>query len=201
MTLMSRTFSSLAALLLLCSPVAAQSLADQIGAVDAVQQQQRAQQDAWSREDADRAARAAVQQRAVAYANQQRKEAIEKEARATAMADKIRDQHYVDQLRDARIEHERLRVLSESHDQDYTDRKRDLEIAKEKARLARENEFIDRDLKRQDAETDVVQSHADGVRNVTSGEKLLLEGAGTGLSQSNLPPKVEVQTTTRTNRQ
>ncbi|HEY4043275.1 MAG TPA: DUF5384 family protein [Rhodopila sp.] len=198
---MSKTFSCVAALLLLCSPVAAQSLAEQIGAVDAVQQQQRAQQDAWRREAEDRAARGAAQQRAVAYAAQQKKEAAEKEARAAAMADKMRDQHYVDQLRDAQIEHERLRVLSESHDQDYTDRMRDLEIAKEKSRLARENEFIDRDLKRQDAETDVVQSHADGMRNVTSGEKSLLEGAGTGPSQSSLPSTFELQTTRKTNQQ
>jgi acetoin utilization deacetylase AcuC-like enzyme len=166
-----------------------------------VQQQQRAQQEAWRLESEDRAARTAAQQRAVAYAIQLKKEAAEKESRAAAMADRMRDQHYVDQLRDVQVEHERLRVLSESHDQDYADRIRDLQIAKEKTRLAREDEFIDRDLKRQDAETDIVQSHADGMRNVTSGEKSLLEGAGTGLSQSNPTSTLELQTTRRINQQ
>jgi hypothetical protein len=53
-----------------------------------------------------------------------------------------------------------------------------------KARLKRADEFINRELKRQDAETDVVQSGADVKRNLSKGAQSYLEGAGKGLENA-----------------
>jgi hypothetical protein len=52
----------------------------------------------------------------------------------------------------------------------------ELDMAKAKAKRA--NDFIDAQLKRDAAETDVVQSAADASRNVTSGVKNLMTSEG-----------------------
>jgi len=58
-------------------------------------------------------------------------------------------------------------------------RRIDLEV--KRARAKRANDFIDRELKREDAQTDVIQADADVKRNVSSGTKSYLEGAGKGV--------------------
>ena len=55
---------------------------------------------------------------------------------------------------------------------------RRLELQAKRARTARANDYIDAELRDQAARTDVIQSEADSLRNVTSGTKALLEDAG-----------------------
>lgn len=76
------------------------------------------------------------------------------------MADKKRDQSYEDELRQLEIE------------------ERKLELARKKARVNRENDFIEQELKRESAKTDVIQSGADSARNLSSGSKTLMEKEG-----------------------
>lgn len=79
---------------------------------------------------------------------------------AEATKDKQRDQGYEDELRSLEIQ------------------KQKLALAKEEARVKRENEYIDQELKRQAAHTDVVQSEADANRNMSEGGRDLMKSAG-----------------------
>jgi len=112
----------------------------------------KAQQEAYQRSITLRE-RAAEKQRALAAANARYKA-------QEVMADKKREQNYEDKNRDLDLEERKLRLQSE------------------KIRVARENDFIDRDLGKQDAENDVIRSKADVNRNLSSGEKSLLEKNG-----------------------
>lgn len=106
-------------------------------------------------------ARAAAKARAAAQAEIRRKqEAIEQREYDNQMADKKRDQSYEDELRQLEIE------------------ERKLELARKKARVNRENDFIEQELKRESAKTDVIQSGADSARNLSSGSKTLMEKEG-----------------------
>lgn len=72
------------------------------------------------------------------------------------IADKKRDQAYEDQLR--LLELEALK----------------LELERKKARVKREDDFIEQELKREAAKTDVIQSDADAQRNISKGTEVLL---------------------------
>lgn len=144
------------------APAFAQSQAyldNQIGAVGAVQYQNwQAQSAAQAAEQAaeDRAAhRAWVARRAAASAAQ----AAAQERFAAAQADKKRDQSYQDRLRDIQVQEE------------------ETQLDMDKAKAARANAYIDQDLNRQKAETDVVQSGADANRDVASGVKNYLSNS------------------------
>lgn len=107
------------------------------------------------------AAQAAAKARAAAQAEIRRKqEAIEQREYDNQMADKKRDQSYEDELRQLEIE------------------ERKLELARKKARVNREDDFIEQELKRESAKTDVIQSGADSARNLSSGSKTLMEKEG-----------------------
>ena len=107
------------------------------------------------------AAQAAAKARAAAQAEIRRKqEAIEQREYDNQMADKKRDQSYEDELRQLEIE------------------ERKLELARKKARVSREDDFIEQELKRESAKTDVIQSGADSARNLSSGSKTLMEKEG-----------------------
>jgi len=153
----------ISAILLLCfaSPAFAQvSLSDQINSVDSVQQQQQAaaraqyyaQQEAMRHAEAQRAQMESRRQAAAIQAARAKA--------ADAAADKRRDQSYEDKLREMNVEEQEMRLQAE------------------KAHVARENEFIDRELKKNDAQTDVIQSTADANRNLTSGAKELMQKEG-----------------------
>ena len=73
----------------------------------------------------------------------------------------------------AAIEAENKRVRS--REEAFEDELRALEL---EGFLARANDYIDAELRDQAARTDVIQSEADSLRNVTSGTKALLEDAG-----------------------
>lgn len=110
-------------------------------------------------------ARAAAQAEAKARAAYQaeirrKQEAIEQREYDNQMADKKRDQSYEDELRQLEIE------------------ERKLELARKKARVNREDDFIEQELKRESAKTDVIQSGADSARNLSSGSKTLMEKEG-----------------------
>jgi hypothetical protein len=53
-----------------------------------------------------------------------------------------------------------------------------LQLKADQAKVARANDYIDQDLNRSRAETDVIQSQADATRNISSGEKSFLNQAG-----------------------
>lgn len=55
---------------------------------------------------------------------------------------------------------------------------RKLALQAKRARVARTDDYIDAELKREAATTDVIQSEADATRNVTEGTKSLLQDAG-----------------------
>lgn len=86
----------------------------------------------------------------------------------------------------ARLEHEQA-MRAKNRDLTYEDELRKMEIEEKKmalrakqARLARVDEFIDQDLNRRKAETDVVQSTADAKRNISQGTKDMFTGLGKG---------------------
>ena len=91
-----------------------------------------------------------------------KREEAEKTRMAEVQKDKKRDQDYEDELRKLAVEDRRL------------------SLQEKKARADRANEYIDADLNREKARTDVVQSEADATRNVSQGQKELMTGAGKG---------------------
>jgi hypothetical protein len=179
---------------LFCASAYAQNtLTDQINAVAAAQERERAHQQMLLRAEAEQAARVAAQQRAAAIAVEQQRLAAQKAARAEVMADKKRDQDYEDQLRSLQIQQARLKLLEEQQrvtldrerDLAYQEKLRELdlrqktqELKRVETRVSRENDFIDRELRHQDADTDVVQSGADAARNVSGGAKVFMEDVG-----------------------
>jgi hypothetical protein len=134
--------------------VSAQTLSDQINSVYRAQQAEQLREQQNQQAWAAQQARIAAQQRAErAAAEQQKAEAIR------------RDQEY----------REKLRALDVQQ--------KELQLQKLKAQTARENDFIDRELKRLDAETDEIQSQADANRNLSEGAKAFLNKAGDALNQ------------------
>ncbi|SFI39753.1 DUF5384 family protein [Nitrosomonas sp. Nm34] len=117
---------------------------------------------------AERAAAEAKAEKAAAEARAQHKAAKAKaEAEANAKrqaidADKKRDQAYEDELRKMDLEERRIA------------------LEEKKAKAARANDYIDAELGRHKAETDVVKSAADAKRNVSEGTKEMLIGVGKG---------------------
>lgn len=180
---MNKYFFLFLALPLLANPAFAQqrSLSDQIDAVGAAQDRDLERQNAARRAYQEQVAREQEAQRKAALAVQNRKLAEEKAAREEASADKKRDQSYEDQLR-------ALQLRQAEEAQKVEEQKSALELERLKTRTSRENEFEDRELKKQDAQTDVIQSEADSKRNMSSGSKSLLEGAGVGLAKPEKPP-------------
>ena len=110
---------------------------------------------AEAREESERRQRAATQQAAQKRASEQRAtvEAENKRVRS-------REEAFEDELRALELEERRLALQAK------------------RARTARANDYIDAELRDQAARTDVIQSEADSLRNVTSGTKALLEDAG-----------------------
>ncbi|MBO0641116.1 MAG: hypothetical protein FH750_03080 [Pseudomonas stutzeri] len=110
---------------------------------------------AEAQEETERRQRAAAQQAAQKRASEQRA-ALEAENKRV----RWREEAFEDELRALELEERRL------------------ELQAKRARTARANDYIDAELRDQAARTDVIQSEADSLRNVTSGTKALLEDAG-----------------------
>lgn len=88
-------------------------------------------------------------------------------------------------IRNKQIEAE---IQQDKVENDYANRLRELklkqlelQVQEQEARVARSKDFIDQDLKRKQAETDVIQSQADATRNVSEGDKNLATSTGTAL--------------------
>ena len=94
-----------------------------------------------------------------ALADQQARMAVQRQA------ERNRDRLYQDQLRTMELEQRRLQVQ------------------RLRAQTAREGDFIDRELKRIDAETEMLKSQADSNRNVSEGTKSYLTKAGDALNK------------------
>lgn len=151
------------ALFLLSNFVCSVALADlsaDIGAIAAAERSgQQAEAKAAAKARAEAQARARAKEAAKAKA-EEKQEAIRQREYDNYMADKKRDQSYEDELRKLELE------------------ERKLELARKKARVSREDEFIEQELKREAAKTDVIQSDADAARNVSGGAKIFLEKEG-----------------------
>ena len=61
-------------------------------------------------------------------------------------------------------------------------------VAARRAQSSRSNDYIDQDLKRQGAQTDVIQSQADANRNLSVGARDMMQGVGQGASKGLPPP-------------
>ncbi|WP_207003882.1 DUF5384 family protein [Trinickia mobilis] len=158
-----------AALLFGSSAVLAQTnLSDQIGAVNsAVSQQKQQEAEAEAAREEQYRQQQLAQQRAAA---QQARAAADARAREQARQDRIAA----------------ARQAREANDEAYQDQLKELELQQKKLELQarqtqvnRENELIDQQLKRDTAETDLVQSKADANRNISQGQKTLLQDTGT----------------------
>ena len=145
----------------LSSTVFAASLQDQLSAVAEAEQQgkneAKKEHDEWVAQR-NREIQQEKQRRANAQAAE--RQARQDKLDAEASKDKKRDQGYEDELRSLEIQ------------------KQKLALAREEARVKRENEFIDQELKRSAAHTDVVQSEADANRNMSEGGRDLLKSVG-----------------------
>ena len=108
-----------------------------------------------------------AQQREQLRQEQYQRALADQQARMAAQrhAERNRDRLYQDQLRTMELEQRRLQVQ------------------RLRAQTAREGDFIDRELKRIDAETEMLKSLADSNRNVSEGTKSYLTKAGDALNK------------------
>lgn len=171
-----------AALLSPISTAYANTLQEQLSAVAQAENEGKARQDA--KVAADNAAREKAlqedklkQKRAIAAAELKRAQQI-----ASAEKRKARQQAEAKAIRDSA---EKERLQDKNRDQSYEDQLRDLELAKMKLelesrskRVKREDDFIDAELKRENAHTDVIQSDADANRTISTGVKDLMQSEG-----------------------
>ena len=115
---------------------------------------------------------------------QQRAFEIEKKRIDAAQAAE-RDRLALMRERQAREEKERARNRAFEDEQrrlDLMDRKAD--IAARRARADRSNDYIDRELSREDAKTNVINSNADANRNLSEGSRDLMRGIGKGAERT-----------------
>jgi hypothetical protein len=141
-----KTLIVTAALMGLATPCFAQTYLDsQIGAVAAAQNLN------WSIQQQQVADEQAAEARA-----EHRAWAAQQQRYAAARADRLREQSYTDRLRSIQIQEEQT------------------QLEMDKARAARANAYVDQELSRDKAETDVIQSNADANRSVSAGIKTYL---------------------------
>jgi ATPase subunit of ABC transporter with duplicated ATPase domains len=158
-----------AALLFGSSAALAQAnLGDQIGAVNAAVSQQKqdeaeaeaAREEEYRQQQLAQQLAAAQQARAAAAALAQ-EQARQDRIAAARQAREAKDEAYQDQLIELDLQQKKLQLQAQQ------------------TQVNRENEVIDQQLKRQSAETDLVQSKADANRNISQGQKTLLQDTGT----------------------
>jgi len=190
-----------------CWPVFADQLTDQMNAFDAVQQQNISNQNARAQaeykaqqaeqrrlenisieqKNADRRVQEKAIQARLAASKLAEARAREKEAKEEARAIAIANEEAAKQKA---IDDERL--ADKARLQAEEDEDRAIEIAKKKAELLqlqaiseakakRANELLDAELAHAKADTDVVQSGADAIRNISEGTKELQTGIGKGV--------------------
>lgn len=162
------------------SYASAQSMQEQLNAINAAQNEIKAAEEAKRREyfrmqeqrAAEERARQAQQQAALQRQREEdeakRKLAADK---AEAIARQQREQYAKEKQRNQAYEDEQRKMLLEE---------KRLELDMKKAKVKRADDYIDSELNREKARTDVVQSEADATRNVSQGAKNMMTGIGKG---------------------
>lgn len=171
-----------AALLTPISTAHANTLQDQLSAIA------QAESEGKARQDAKVAAEKAAREKALLEEKLKRERTIaaaeRKRAQQIASAEKRRAQQQAESkaIREAA---EKERLQDKGRDQSYEDQLRELQLAKMKLelesqskRVKREDDFIDAELKRENARTDVIQSDADSNRAISTGAKELMQSEG-----------------------
>lgn len=160
--------SVLALVMVATAPAAglAQTLQDQINAVYQAQQDQEARQHAAYAAQQAAIRREREQELAAQRARLAEAAARQREQEAEAAADKQRDQSYEDKLRELNIQ------------------RQEVELQKQKTVAGRENEYVDSDLARRSAETDVIRSEADKLRSQADANRKVSSGVKDYLDQS-----------------
>ncbi|MBK7491750.1 MAG: DUF5384 family protein [Nitrosomonas sp.] len=161
------------------------SLQDQIHAMKSIEQEAIAAQQArqveikirqeeTQRKEAQRFAEERIlREKQHAEAQRQQRLAAEKAEnlakleKQEVLNDKKRDQSFEDELRKLELE------------------ERKLELQRKSKRANREDDFIDQELNRGKAVTDVIQSEADATRNASEGARDLMKGVGQGAANKN----------------
>ncbi len=92
-------------------------------------------------------------------------------AQADAKKKKIEDRLRHKEIREEKHED----TLRELHVEDLK-----LSLKKKRSRVNREDEFINRELEKMDAKTDVIKSVGEGSRNISTGIKDMMQGIGEG---------------------
>ena len=142
------------------STVSYANVSDQIGAVAAAEAQGKLEKERLAEEArAAQEAQKATQDKAAQIKAQQAKVAADRKYQES-IADKKRNQAYEDELRRLELEEKKL------------------ELERKKARVKREDEYIDQEIKRQAAHTDVIQSDAEVNRSIARGTKQYLSKEG-----------------------
>jgi hypothetical protein len=161
---MKKTICAL--LIAITSPIAlSQSLQDQLNSVNnAYQANQNAEQQRQN-DMRRQAAEAQAKRDAQAAAAQASRDAQAAEQAKIAARDRARNQAYEDEQRLLNLEERRAQV------------------AGSKAQAKRANDYIDSDLKKKNAQADVVQSEADANRNISKGAGDMMSGVGKGAAK------------------
>jgi len=150
-----------------------QQLSDQLNSLRAAQSEyedrQRAEARLQAQHERQAEERRLAQIRAAQHAQEQRHQEAVAQAKAQndeRLRDKARLQRQQDEEHALEMEQTRVKVEETK--------------AMSAARAARAKEYVDADLAKQKAETDVIQSNADATRNVSEGMKELQTGIGKG---------------------
>ena len=155
-------------------PSHAQEMREQLDRLKAAQDEYDEAQMQKARDEAERERQLEENRQAERRAAQRLAEERRREAAARAEAE--RQEKLKDKARLQAMEDEEHAL-----DMDYKRAKVGETKAMSAARSQRANDYVDAELAKKKAETDVVQSEADAKRNVSEGMKELQTGAGKGL--------------------
>ncbi|EKP0294984.1 DUF5384 family protein [Aeromonas veronii] len=160
----------------------ANSLQDQLSAIA------QAESDGKARQEAKIAAEQAMRDKALLEERLKREREAANAARKRAQQLAAAEQRKAQQAAEAkalRKSQELERKEDKKREQSYEDQLRELQIAKMKLeiesqskRTKREDDFIDAELKRENARTDVIQSDADANRAISTGARDLMQSEG-----------------------
>jgi len=158
----------------------AQSMQDQLKALESAESEIKAKQDDRRQEYMRQQEAQAAEERARRVEEQvrQQKQRDEEEKRrriASEKAEAIAKEH--------REQVAKERQKKEAYDDEFKKmaiEERQLELQVKKAKVKRADDYIDQELNREKARTDVIQSEADATRNVSTGAKNMMTGIGKG---------------------
>lgn len=174
--------------------VSAQTMGEQLKALRAEQDKVKAEEDARQRQmRAEYEARQRVaqerererQEQAARAEKERQQQAFELEKKRIDANQAIEKERLAAQReQQARAARERARTQAYEDEQrrlDLMERKADL--ATRRAKADRSNDYIDRELSREDAKTNVINSNADANRNISEGGRDMLKGVGKGVER------------------